>query len=440
MPSNATAAPVEPATTTKVPLDSLRLDRRNPRLIGGAGHATDESIIARLYGAAELDELLQSVSANGYLDVEPLIVTRGSGGDDLVVLEGNRRLAALRLLREPDLADRIASSERIRIRVPLVDSSVRDTFDPVSAHHVASREDARAFIGFKHINGPAKWDAYAKARFVAAWYRAGRPDGVDLDRIARSIGDRHDTIKRMVSAICVLDQAIATERFAVADRFTKKFNFSHLYAALGWSPYREYLGLGSLWARHDPTPDPVPADKLDALRKVLVWIYGSKTDDAPPVVRSQNPDIKRLGEVLASAEGRHVLEATRSLDEAHASTESVDTRLTASLLRARDAMRAVAGSLRAYDGRDKSLLDLAENVKKTADSLDEAHASTESVDTRFAASLLRARDAMREAAGSLRAYDGRDESLLDVAEDVKETADSVHSSTAKKFREARAAR
>ena len=58
---------------------------------------------------------------------------RGSGGDDPVVLEGNRRLAALRLLREPDLADRIASSERIRIRVPPVDSAVRDTFDPVSA-------------------------------------------------------------------------------------------------------------------------------------------------------------------------------------------------------------------------------------------------------------------------------------------------------------------
>lgn len=319
MPSNAVIIAV--GSATKVSLDSLRLDRSNPRLSGGAKPATDESIIARLYGAAELDELLQSISANGYLDVEPLIVTRGSGGDDLVVLEGNRRLAALRLLREPDLADRIASSERIRIRVPAVDSSVRGTFDPVSAHHVASREDARAFIGFKHINGPARWDAYAKARFVAAWYRS---DGVDLDRIARSIGDRHDTIKRMVSAICVLDQAIATERFAIGDRFTKKFNFSHLYAALGWSPYREYLGLGSRWARHDPTPDPVPADKLDALRKVLVWIYGSKTDDAPPVVRSQNPDIKRLGEVLASAEGRHVLEATRNLDEAHASTESVD--------------------------------------------------------------------------------------------------------------------
>lgn len=168
MPGNAATAPAEPATTTKVPLDSLRLDRSNPRLVGGAGRLTDESIIARLYGAADLDELLQSISANGYLDVEPLIVMRGSGGGDLVVLEGNRRLAALRLLREPDLADRIESSERIRISVPPVDSSVRDTFDPVSAYHVASREDARAFIGFKttrlRSSGPRTRTSSASAK------------------------------------------------------------------------------------------------------------------------------------------------------------------------------------------------------------------------------------------------------------------------------------
>ena len=120
-------------------------------------------------------------------------------------------------------------------------------------------------------------------------------------------------------------------------------------------------------ARHDPTPDQVPREKLDRLKQVLVWIYGSKADDMEPVVRTQNPDIKRLGEVLANAEGRHVLEQGRSLDEAHASTESADKRFTASLLRARDDIRDAAGSLRAYDGRDQSLLDIAEDVNETAE-------------------------------------------------------------------------
>lgn len=356
-------------TATKVPVGQLRLDHRNPRLVGQTEDGSDESMIARLYRSAELDELLQSISSNGYLDIEPLVVLQGSDENALVVLEGNRRLAALRLLREPALVRRIEAAEKLRISVPEVEVSIRPTLERVSVYGVDSRERARAFIGFKHINGPQKWDAYAKARFAADWYRTGRDAGVGIQQIATAIGDRHDTIKRMVSAIYVLDQAADKGRFDIDDRFTKKFNFSHLYTALGRSPYMEYLGLGSKWARYEPSPHPVPADKLDELRKVLVWVYGSKADDAQPVVQTQNPDIKRLGEVLAHAEGRHVLEQTGSLDRAYTTTEPVDTRLTASLIRARDAIREAGSSLRAYDGRDKSLLDIAEDVKETADSV-----------------------------------------------------------------------
>ena len=103
------------------------------------------------------------------------------------------------------------------------------------------------------------------------------------------------------------------------------------------------------------------------MKQVLVWIYGSKADSVQPVVQAQNPDIKRLGEVLANAEGRHVLEQTGSLDDAHASTEPADSRFTASLLRARDAIREAAVSLKAYDGRDQSLLDIAEDVREAAE-------------------------------------------------------------------------
>jgi len=78
-------------------------------------------------------------------------------------------------------------------------------------------------------------------------------------------------------------------------------------------------------------------------------------------------------------------------------------------------------------------------VLETTGSLDAAHASTEPVDWQFTASLIRARDNMRDAAGSLRAYDGRDQSLLDIAEDIKETAEVVHARMAKKRREAGAA-
>lgn len=357
---------MEPGMIEVVPVERLRLDRRNPRLIGGAEDSSDETIIALLYSNSALGELLQSISTNGYLDIEPLVVTSASENDELVVLEGNRRLAALRLLREPDLADRIAASEGLRITVPPIQDSLRDTLDHVSVYIVANRDEARSFIGFKHINGPARWDAYAKARFAAAWYENERSSGIDLKDIANAIGDKHDTIKRMVSAVYVLDQAEREGLYSIDDRYSTRFNFSHLYVALSRSQYMEYLGLGTGWARLDPEPNQVSRQKFDELRKVLVWIHGSKEDDAPPVIRSQNPDIKRLGEVLAHAQGRLIMETTGDLEEAHASTERVDKKFTASLIRARDEIRDAAVSLRAYDGRDQSLLDIAEDVKETS--------------------------------------------------------------------------
>ena len=362
---------MELETIMKVAVARLRLDRLNPRLIGEDDRAADEAIVARLYRAAELDELLQSITANGYMDIEPLVVMDDPDARNgkLIVLEGNRRLAALRLLREPDLARSIAASEGLRISIPPIADPLRATLDEVSVYPVANRERARSFIGFKHINGPAKWDAYAKARFAAEWYKEERSEGVDLAVIARAIGDKHDTIKRMVSAIYVLDQAKNEGLFDIEGRHTRKFNFSHLYTALSRSQYMEYLGLGAAWARHDPEPNQVPRERLEELRKVLVWIYGSREDGVQPVVQSQNPDIKRLGVVLAHAQGRHLLETTRNLDAAHASTEPVDRQFTASLIRARDNIRGTAGSLRAYDGRDQSLLDIAEDVKESAEAV-----------------------------------------------------------------------
>lgn len=320
---------------------------------------SDEAVIARLYRTAELDELLESISTNGYLDIEPLVVTAASDGA-LIVLEGNRRLATLRLLTDPTLAQRIRRLERVKIRVPNA-ASVASSLTHVSVYEVARRTDARTFIGFKHINGPAKWNAYAKAKFAADWHRSG----TRLTKIAQAIGDRHDTIKRMVFAIYVLEQV----EFNISDVAAAKFNFSHLYTALARSQYMDFLNIKSSWAQYDPAPTPVPDDHLNQLHEVLRWIYGSRSDGVQPVVRVQNPDIKRLGEVLASGEAVLILRIKANLDEAHAATEAVDTRFKGSLFRARDNIRNVAGTLRAYDGRDETLVDVAEDISETASSV-----------------------------------------------------------------------
>lgn len=82
-------------TTNKVKVAKLSFDKENPRYSSDKGlpHDTDEEIVAFLNETSDLGELLQSISTSGYVDIEPLIVL----GDQerLVVLEGNRRLAAI---------------------------------------------------------------------------------------------------------------------------------------------------------------------------------------------------------------------------------------------------------------------------------------------------------------------------------------------------------
>lgn len=352
--------------TTKVSVDWLKLDQENPRLVGISARTTEESIVAQLYRGEELGELLQSIAANGYLDIEPLIVWLDPADQKFTVLEGNRRLAAIRLFREPALVEAIGKIERLKIGIPKITPEVLATLSEVSVYRVPDREAARSFIGFKHINGAAKWESYAKAKFAAEWYKSGN---VSLEEISEKIGDRHDTIKRMVAAIYVLEQAERQNVFSLSDRKITKFNFSHLYTALSRTTYMTYLGLETAWSRYDPQPDPIPADKLDRLREVLIWIYGSKEDDKEPIVQSQNPDIKNLGETLASTEGLHILRAGGTLAEAHASTQPADETLSAALIRARSILREAANSLRGYDGRDQSLLNIAEDVSETAQTI-----------------------------------------------------------------------
>ena len=351
-------------SVSSVPVERLVLDRKNPRLVAVGRGATEADIIVQLYRVEDLGELLQSIAANGYLDIEPLIVL--AEGESLTVLEGNRRLAALRLFREAGLADWIADRARLRITLPDIPERHRRTLDRVSVYRVASREDARSFIGFKHINGAAKWDSYAKAEFAADWYRNG---AVSLTEIASQIGDKHDTVKRMVNAIYVLEQAQKTEIFRIDDRVNPRFSFSHLYTALSRAPYMEFLGLDSAWARYDPNPDPVPDDRLNRLSEVLRWMYGSKEENVDPVIRSQNPDVKRLGDVLASAEGLAVLRATASLSEAHESTQPPGRRFSEALLGARKEIREASHSLRGFDGLDESLVGIAEEVLETAQAI-----------------------------------------------------------------------
>src|SRR5215469_16931640 len=95
-------------TPKSVPPEQLRFDFSNPRLTDEVGKlpTTEEEMIDFFQKTADLDELLHSIAENGYLPFDDIVVTEMEP-DVYRVLEGNRRLAAIRLYRQHDIAERL---------------------------------------------------------------------------------------------------------------------------------------------------------------------------------------------------------------------------------------------------------------------------------------------------------------------------------------------
>lgn len=345
--ANAVTAPV--ALDEFEAPENLRLDVHNPRSPDEAFENEDD-VIDYLVDHADVDELIQSILSSGWLDYEPLIVLDGEN----VVLEGNRRLAALRILADPNLQSRYkidldvspspaALPQRVRIR------------------RVPSRREARDFIGFKHINGPFKWDALAKAKYATEWYE----DGGDIREISRRLGDGHNTVVRLVNGWSVLKQSL-TYGFDLKATTKKSFPFSHLYTALTRPNVRRYLGLSTDDVSAVLPPSPVPEERLSHLEALMSWLYGQRNELS--VIRSQNPDLNKLVEVLGNETARIMLEANRDLDVAYSQVEDKGLQFSKSLMNtikeAEDSARLVGN----YDGR-ADLMSAGDNLRRTVLSL-----------------------------------------------------------------------
>ncbi len=354
---------IKPKSTGKVDTEFLDFDADNPRLIEeGIKKPTDAQIIRALADTADLSEIVESIASNGYIDIEPLIAQRV--GNRYRVLEGNRRLAAIRVLLDPDLA------KGSGVSVPPLSKEARASLKTVTVYAVTDPDQARDFIGFKHINGPHKWDAHAKGRFAAEWYRKEKKNGLTLEKIAQRLGDKHDTVVRLVNGIFVLNQAESAKVFSMDDRYPgRKFAFSHLYTALTRPGYRNFLGLPDEWRAVDPSPNPVPRDKVENLGKVMTWLYGSKSDDIEPVVTSQNPHIKQLGQVLQNPRARATLISRSSLSEAFIQVEPKSMRFETALINAKSEAESALGQISGFDPADITLLEAGEELKTTSDSL-----------------------------------------------------------------------
>jgi transcriptional regulator with XRE-family HTH domain len=232
---------------------------------------------------------------------------------------------------------------------------------------VEERKEAWKFIGFKHINGPAKWGSYAKAQYIS---QIKNEFGISLEEIASQIGDTNKTVQKLYQGLQVIEQAERLNKFDRRDIQAPRLYFSHLYTGLNYEGFKDFLSLKDV---PEDTKNPVPADKYDNLQDLLIWLYGSKNNEAQPVIQSQNPDLRHLDEVIKNQEAVVALRDGVSLIQAYEISQPKNKTFEQNLLEAKRALQKAQSFLtEGFDGKDENLLKHAATIAEIADDLYEA--------------------------------------------------------------------
>ena len=349
-----------------LPVEQLVLDKENARLASSLVHEpTQDDLVRVLWTEMAVDEVALSIAANGYYPDEALLVIpdkdSGAAPDGrYIVVEGNRRLAAVMLLRDSALRDRIKATS-----LPAINETRRRDLDRLPAFIHSDRESIWAYVGFRHVNGTKPWDAFSKAKYVA---RVHEDFHVSLGEIAGRIGDKHSTVARLYDGYKVLCQAEEMAGFDKEDRIRNRFYFSHLYTAVAYPEFRNFLGITE---ERGKRRDPVPKSKLNDLADLMMWLYGRKSTNTQPVVRTQAPDLNRLRAVIAKPSALSLLRRGYSLDEAFQDSIGDPRRFREALFAAKEELQKAKATATTGYGGEEHLLDTMDGIVATANSLRE---------------------------------------------------------------------
>lgn len=292
-------------------LDELALDLENPRF-GLIDAGSEPEALGILAGRADLRELWNSINERGFERYEPLVAFQASD-DAYTVVEGNRRLAAVKTLRDPA---QLAGS---RLTPPEMTAIAEETTRTLPVVIVDRRDDADDYIGFKHINGPSTWGALAKAKFAVKLFEKmpSQTDDGDtrIQNLSRRLGDSRQLILRSLVAYKVFEQALKYEMLDQDRVSDNSLDFSHLYTMLQNPGARSYLGLGDAPLTEDLVrDDPIPSSHRTQLSNMMRWLFGYKEID--PVIKRQGTDRPKLTKILSSLSATITLESTGDFDRA----------------------------------------------------------------------------------------------------------------------------
>ena len=310
-----------------IPVANLFLDSENPRLPEEAQGKKEAEILDVLYREFSLDELADSMAQNGYFDEEPLVaipqnlpksLTKAAVGSNeflafisnketlFTVVEGNRRLATIKLLLDNELRKKFHIQHW-----PILSEAVRGDLSVLPVIVYLRRSDVVPYLGVRHIVGIQKWDSYAKARYIAKMIE----NGISISDIESQIGDKTGTLIKNFICFKLLNQASNEFAFDLAGA---KDDFSLLLLAIGQGDIKRFLGMPIKLRDTDPNM-PVPTEKVGNMKDLILWIFGN--GKTRPVIRESRDITNYLSHIVASADAIEYLKKSNDILGAYDRTD-----------------------------------------------------------------------------------------------------------------------
>jgi hypothetical protein len=248
------------------PLD-IALDRDNPR-INVDPSDKESDIIRKLIFYEDVEDLARKIAMAGLLPGERIIVVQENG--QWVVLEGNRRICACKLLLSPNLVP----TEYRKTFPKLETASQVALIEKVDADVAPDRRAAEPILTLRHTeSGVRKWKPVARMRRV----RRLLDEGFTVEQIAAEYSSSVTNIRKTIREYRLLQLAENLSSLSAAEQidlanpdlktnpYTRFFDLSHV---------KEYMGL-SFAPNGDAVIAP-PRRSFDAKLKLLVKAFLKK--------------------------------------------------------------------------------------------------------------------------------------------------------------------
>ncbi len=177
-------------------LDKLKFNKKHIRLKQFNKRQTNDEIIKYYYNYLSIKNLILSIGQNGYFGIEPLIVIKDK--NKYKVLDGNLRLASLRILNNPTIVDDSINK--------ILNETIEQPIE-IPCLIINKYTNVNEMIGYKHINNSHSWNISEKIEYIIEYYKSFLDDDIQTNtrEVAISIGiETNETLSYVLTAKILL--------------------------------------------------------------------------------------------------------------------------------------------------------------------------------------------------------------------------------------------